>query len=147
MTNFFSGPAPQKTAEVRQEENGRTQKRKGEKNMSKVKKVLAIILSMAMILGMSLTTFAAEFGTITIKNAGTGSFKAVQVVVPDNKADTGWEIVDEYQNEFLEAFTRSGANTTQAIIKGMIASLNPTASEAVPIAGFDGYYHTALQKA
>ena len=146
MTNFFSGPAPQKTAEVRQEENGRTQKRKGEKNMSKVKKVLAIILSMAMILGMSLTTFAAEFGTITIKNAGTGSFKAVQVVVPDNKADTGWEIVDEYQNEFLEAFTRSGANTTQAIIKGMIASLNPTASEAVPIAGFDGYYQNALQK-
>ena len=33
--------------------------------MSKVKKVLAIILSMAMILGMSLTTFAAP-SAITI---------------------------------------------------------------------------------
>lgn len=61
--------------------------------MSKVKKVLAIILSMAMVLGMSLTAFAAPTGTTIVVNNldGEASLTAVQVIEPDTTKETGWK--------------------------------------------------------
>lgn len=48
--------------------------------MSKVKKVLAMILSMAMILGMSLTTFAAIDGAnLTVKGLATNASQEVKI--------------------------------------------------------------------
>ena len=38
---------------------GKAPKRKGENEMKKMKKFLAVILSLAMVLGMSITAFAA----------------------------------------------------------------------------------------
>ena len=110
--------------------------------MSKVKKVFAIILSMAMILGMSLTAFAATSTTITINNAGSGSFKAVQVVETDTTAETGWEIVTAYQAAFKTAFD---VTNTQTIIKGMIYSVNPKHENAEEIENFDSKYQDALE--
>ena len=110
--------------------------------MKKIKKILAAVMTLAMVLGMSMTTFAATSNPITITNAGTGSFKAVQIVVMDTTADTGWEIATEYQDEFETAFEE---DDTQVIIKGMIASLNPNADEAEPIADFDEKYQAALE--
>lgn len=61
--------------------------------MSKVKKVFAIIVSMAMILGMSLTTFAEPAGTtIVVNNLDEQAFlTAVQVIEPDTTKETGWK--------------------------------------------------------
>lgn len=71
--------------------------------MSKVKKVFAIILSMAMILGMSLTAFAAETAKIVVNNLEEGtSVKAVQVIEPSTTSDTGWGFVS---NEIAKAYT------------------------------------------
>ena len=46
---------------------GKALKRKGDKNMKKMRKIFAVLLTLAMVLGMSMTSFAA--GQITV-NAG-----------------------------------------------------------------------------
>lgn len=114
--------------------------------MKKIKKLLAMIMAMTMVLGLGLTSFAATNSTITINNAGNGSFKAVRVVEPNTGTDTGWEIVIDYQREFLDAFSE---DSTQDIIKGMIAAANPNLvgshEDAVAISRFDSKYQDALE--
>ena len=86
--------------------------------MSKIKKVFAIILSMVMIMGMSLTTFAApkEDATITVKNADNAELTIVQIIKADQKADTGWAFTDVAK----EAFTSTFKQTDQVIIQSLI---------------------------
>lgn len=96
--------------------------------MSKVKKVLAIILSMAMILGMSLTTFAAPSAiTIPISGAGSGAtFKWLQVIAPDSEEATGWAFTS---NDIAEDFTRAlGASDAQTAIWMLIGNATPSAT-------------------
>lgn len=99
MTYFFSGSCAAKaTAKEGRNKNGDTPKRKGERNMSKIKKVLAVILSMAMILGMSLTTFAAN-GTAQISvtglaTTGTNTVQYYKILTPDVKSDTGYKFAE-----------------------------------------------------
>lgn len=115
--------------------------------MSKVKKVFAIILSMAMILGMSLTTFAAVTpATITIENAGNGAlFNKVQIVTANPKTETGWDIVDQYFNAFkLENAFGKDADE-QTILKGMIYKATDGKAGKV-ISNFDSKYAAALDK-
>lgn len=111
--------------------------------MKKIKKLLAMIMAMTMVLGLGLTSFAAnQEGTITITNAGEGTFVAVQVVKEDPTKVTGWEIVDAYKNAFTEAFEEED---TQIIIKGMIASVAENPVEADKISEFDSKYQSALE--
>ena len=110
--------------------------------MKKIKKLLAMIMAMTMVLGLGLTSFAATSSTITIENAGNGEFKAVQIVEVNPETDTGWEIVTEYQEAFKTAFSE---NDTQTIIKGMIFSLDSDASEGEEIENFDKKYQAALE--
>lgn len=92
--------------------------------MSKVKKLFAIILSMVMILGMSVTTFAAapsdhDTATITVTDVEKGAkVTAYQIVKPNYNSYglTGYEVVKPY----------SIADTTNFI---------PTPDEIVTIAG------------
>lgn len=82
----------------------------------KLKKVLAILMASAMIMGMSMTTFAAPVEdiqptTITITNpdtdipedAGLG-YEYVQIVQRDATKSYGWKFTD---NEFLAAFEKA----------------------------------------
>ena len=73
--------------------------------MSKVKKVLAIILSMAMVLGMSLTTFAAPGdgtdvvatnGKITVEGLVQGESTTVKIyqIVSWDEENSTWKIAD-----------------------------------------------------
>ena len=82
--------------------------------MSKVKKVLAIILSMAMILGMSLTAFAAESNKIVVNNLEEGTtVKAVQVIVPSPTTETGWAFADdEIANAYVTNLLGAGNQAT-----------------------------------
>lgn len=111
--------------------------------MKKVKRILALLLAMAMILGMTVTASAAEKATITINNAGNGKFSYVQVIEADQTKDTGWDFVDGYAQYFTEAF---GTDDTQEIIKGLIYAENPAATEGKEIADFVNKYAAALQK-
>ena len=53
--------------------------------MKKLKQIFAVILSLAMVLGMSLTAFAYNSLTLTINGAAnTDTFEYLQVIAPDN---------------------------------------------------------------
>lgn len=111
--------------------------------MKKVKRILAVLLAMAMILGMAVSASAAEKATITINNAGNGKFSYVRVIEADQTKDTGWDFVDGYAKYFTETFD---TDDTQEIIKGLIYAENPGATEGKEIANFVNKYAAALQK-
>lgn len=88
--------------------------------MKKMKKFLAMMLAMAMVLGMSLTTFAAgATATITVNNAGSSAtFKYLQVIKADPTKETGWAFVNaDVEKNYTDAFSGKSA---QEVIKAMI---------------------------
>ena len=65
--------------------------------MSKIKKVLAMLLTLALVLGMGITTFAAPGDAnskVTVKNADKATLTIAQVIETDNTAVTGWKFTD-----------------------------------------------------
>lgn len=81
--------------------------------MKKMRKIFAVLLTLAMVLAMSIPTFAAANQTatasITVNNVNGANLKYVQVVVADQKSTYGWKFVDGYATAFRTAF---GLNTT-----------------------------------
>ena len=64
--------------------------------MKKMKKLFAVLLALAMVMGMSLTSFAANEATITVTGVeNANELKFVQVIVPDTEEVTGWDFVNE----------------------------------------------------
>ena len=65
--------------------------------MKKMKRFFAVILSLAMVLGMSMTAFGAtkKSATITVKNAADAILTYAQVIVADQTTETGWDFVDD----------------------------------------------------
>lgn len=88
--------------------------------MSKIKKVFAIILSLAMIMGMPLTTFAApkEGATITVNNADNAKLTIVQIIKADQKSETGWAFTDVAEEVFTSTFEQSDQVIIQSLIDG-----------------------------
>ena len=86
--------------------------------MSKVKKVFAIILSMAMILGMSLTAFAANAtATITVSglaSTGTNSVTYTKILQPNVRAEGGYEFVEGVS---IEGYTGQGGAGAKAFLE------------------------------
>ena len=64
---------------------GKTLKRKGDKNMKKMRKIFAVLLTLAMVLGMSMTSFAAEkSATITVTGLDKdATVTYTQIIEPD----------------------------------------------------------------
>ena len=92
--------------------------------MSKIKKVLAMLLALAMVLGTTLTAFAApkDTATITVKESdgslSKAALKYVQVIEPDQTTVTGWAFSSAaIEQAYLEAF---GLSDSQAVIQEMI---------------------------
>lgn len=111
--------------------------------MKKVKKIFAILMTLAMIMGLGMTSMAGSNEvTITVNNADNANFVTAQVVVADRDKDTGWEIASEYQSAFKTAFDETD---TQKIIKGMIYAENSAATEGVEINDFAQKYAAALK--
>ena len=114
--------------------------------MKKIKKLLAMIMAMTMVLGLGLTSFAAEYdpATITIENAGTGArFNKVQIVVANPETETGWDIVDDYFDEFKSDNAFGADADEQEVLKGMIYAATD-GSAGVKIEDFDTKYAVAL---
>ncbi len=76
--------------------------------MKKMKKILAVILSLAMVLGMSITSFAAGTGkttTITLNGANGATVYSQQIVEADQTNNvTGWKFCT---NDAAVAFATS----------------------------------------
>lgn len=73
--------------------------------MSKIKKVLAMLLALAMVLGTTLTTFAAEVtettsATVTVNGADNAEIKYLQIVEPNRESTDGYAIKSEYASYF-----------------------------------------------
>ena len=75
--------------------------------MKKIKKILAAVMTLAMVLGMSMTTFAADSTTIRVDNLEEGTVvNAVRVIEPDTEKTTGWDFVEDtdIRNAYATAF-------------------------------------------
>ena len=107
--------------------------------MKKMRKIFAVLLTLAMVLGMSIPTFAAANQTatasITVNNVNGANLKYVQVVVADQNSTYGWKFADGYATAFRTAF---GLNETDpddvAIAKliqlGQLENNNPNNNAA-----------------
>ena len=63
--------------------------------MKKMKKLFAVLLTLAMVLGMSMTSFAAATNTITISGKGLDAEGAGanygQIIKEDRESTLGWK--------------------------------------------------------
>lgn len=77
--------------------------------MKKIKKILAAIMTLAMVLGMSMTTLAAgESATITVDGAEGATVQYVKIITEDRESPIGWKFVNNsYASAFIPTF---GAN-------------------------------------
>lgn len=99
----------------------------------KAKKVLAMLMASAMIMGTTVTAFAADPTTITITNpsgvdAGTTiTYKYVQIVEPDQESTIGWKFSGtdsdaDGTNDFAEEFiTAYGVDSEEKALSALIA--------------------------
>ena len=70
--------------------------------MKKIKKILAAVMASAMVLGMSMTTMAAETTsvTITVDNAENATLYYDQIAYANTGAPYGWEYTENYKEAF-----------------------------------------------
>lgn len=69
--------------------------------MKKVKKIFAILMTLAMIMGLGMTAFAAESTSVEITVSNDyDSFYWLQIVEPDTSSTDGWKFVDSYATNF-----------------------------------------------
>ena len=107
---------------------GKALKRKGDKNMKKMRKIFAVLLTLAMVLGMSMTSFAADKNTITISGKGLdaeGAGASYGQIIKENRESTlGWQFAsDNIANKFVEAWNNANDPQTKLDANGVIAQL------------------------
>lgn len=114
----------------------------------KLKKVLAIVLAATMIMGMSVTTFAANETSITVvTKEGTeteAELSKLQVIGADPTTETGWTFVNDAESAYTEAF---GVGTGQDAIWSLIKyELERQAEEADTPVDYSKFSDSAEQK-
>lgn len=95
--------------------------------MSKVKRLLSIMVAMVMVLAMSVPAFAGTgSATITVNNLdANASLKVLQIIETDTTKETGWKFVNGADTYFKEIFT---GLTNQQILWKLIKSADPAAT-------------------
>ena len=101
--------------------------------MSKIKKILAVLVTLAMVMAMSVTAFAdGPSATITVNNLDSAtSISYLQIIEPDQSTETGWTFVNGAYDQF-KAVTSLGSLTDQQIIWKMIKYADNTATN-IPV--------------
>ena len=102
---------------------GKSLKRKGDKNMKKMRKIFAVLLTLAMVLGMSMTSFAADAkATIILNNFNTAKkVEYMQIIQKDETKTSGWAFTNGAGACFTEAFGLTDSDDAQQqIIWGLI---------------------------
>ena len=115
--------------------------------MKKMRKIFAVLLTLAMVLAMSIPTFAKDATgnpTITINHASDNAkFAIKKLVKADPAKETGWTFeTGIYDNYFKDNF---GGADEQTIIKAMIFSENPKDKKGQEMDGFATKYANALK--
>ncbi|MCB6546593.1 SpaA isopeptide-forming pilin-related protein [Blautia glucerasea] len=92
--------------------------------MKKMRKIFAVLLTLAMVLAMSIPTFAAASQTatasITVKNVNGANLKYVKVVEANQNSTYGWKFVNGYANAFRTAFKLNKADSDDVAIAKLI---------------------------
>ena len=96
--------------------------------MKKMKKLFAMLLTLAMVFGMSMTSFAADKNTITISGKGLdakGAGASYGQIIKENRESTlGWQFAnDTIKNNFVEAWNNANDPKTTLDANGVIAQL------------------------
>ena len=96
--------------------------------MKKMRKIFAVLLTLAMVLGMSMTSFAADKNTITISGKGLDAEGAGasygQIIKENRKSTLGWQFAsDDIANKFVEAWNTANDPKTTLDANGVIAKL------------------------
>lgn len=105
--------------------------------MSKVKRILSVIMAMVMVLAMSVPTFAAREQTATakiyVKNAEGANVKFVQAVQVNPQSTYGWAFTNTaYASAFKKAFNVSEDEDAieKLIDLGKLENMNPNSNAA-----------------
>ena len=88
--------------------------------MKKMRKIFAVLLTLAMVLTMSMTAFAANPTKVNIQLNNLNQAKEVkymQIIGPNTEQPTGWEFLNGAGNEYRKAFPN---NDDQTIIWKLI---------------------------
>lgn len=85
--------------------------------MKRMKKVFAMLLAFAMVMGMSLTTFAYESININVAGAGDdATFAKLQLIEADSEKETGWDFcTTDIAKDYTSAFGLADGDTQKAI--------------------------------
>lgn len=117
--------------------------------MKKMRKIFAVLLTLAMVLAMSIPTFAATATTITVNGLdpnATVTYK--QIIAPDPSTATGWKFIDAKD---AKAFTGTEADVTadeqQNIIWKLIKMESGSATVTNMPAGTTAYSTSEFQTA
>lgn len=97
---------------------GKALKRKGDKNMKKMRKIFAVLLTLAMVLGMSMTSFAAKVGaTLEVKGLATYAAQNVKIyeIYRLDANDNGWEAAAWTKNTGVTPETLNDANVIKKL--------------------------------
>ena len=85
--------------------------------MKKMRKIFAVLLTLAMVLGMSMTSFAADAkATITLKNFDTAKankVKYMQIIQKDETKTSGWAFTNGAGACFTKAFGLTDSDDAQ----------------------------------
>lgn len=86
--------------------------------MKKMRKIFAVLLTLAMVLGMSMTSFAANATKITVNNLDTNAtLTSVQIIAPDQTTETGWAFANNAAASFKKVGTFANLTDQQIIWK------------------------------
>lgn len=106
----------------------------------KAKKVLAMLMASAMIMGTSVTAFAAPTpgynqNSIKVENLGeNATVSYLQIIEPDRESATGWKFVDvTVQNVYVNAFNAVDSDnfTPEQVIWMLLEAKSPN-NEKIP---------------
>ena len=96
--------------------------------MKKMKKLFAVLLTLAMVLGMSMTSFAAATNTITISGKGLDAEGAGanygQIIKEDRESTLGWKFATtEIGTNFVNAWNAANSPATNLTTNEVIQKL------------------------
>lgn len=152
MKTTFSGPRTAETvATVNAKKMRGKPQRKGDNNM-KIKKIMAMLLAATMIMGTSVTTFAAApEGTISVslpKDAQDASLTYVQIITEDRESPQGWTFAtDDIRKTFVNAWMNRNEETkvTEAEEDAVIQELFGIAENEINSNVKDGNIHSSVE--
>lgn len=101
--------------------------------MKRMKKLFAILMTMAMVMGLSITGFAATSTTIQVDNLEDGStISYLQIIEPSPTKTTGWAFTNDARDAFISAFniTTTGEELEEDLQEIISAMQNSTVNAA-----------------